>query len=147
MNKRDWLLLFLRQANPREAQSLDPIRIQKGMFYFARSAAVPSGEKYDFIPYYFGPCSFAIYEDVDGLVANGTVEAVPVPGQTWRKYQLTAAGISRAARLASSANAEALDACSAARARVTKHTFRGLLKEVYKDYPEYAAESVVKNLP
>lgn len=145
MDPRDWLLLLLRPTEP-ESRSLDPIRIQKGMFYFARQASVANRQKYRFDPYYYGPCSFAIYHDLDSLVEEGLVETVGVEGQSWMRYRLTARGLSVANDLTEIAPPEALKVCEAARGKVISHTFRSLLKEVYTDYPEYAVKSIA-NLP
>jgi len=147
MRPRDWLLILLRQARPEEPDTLDPVRVQKGMFYFASKSIVPAKEKYNFVPYYFGPCSFDIYRDIEQSIHEGLIEAVPVSGQSWRKYTLTEQGLERADKLASAAQSHAVQACAAARSRVIGHTFRTLLKEVYEQYPEYAVESVLKNLP
>jgi uncharacterized protein YwgA len=117
------------------------------MFYFATKPTVPAQEKYSFAPYYFGPCSFEIYGDIDHLIREGLIEAIPVSGHSWRKYTLTEQGIRRVDKLTSTAPAHAVQACADARSRVLGHTFRTLLKEVYEQYPEYAVESVLKNLP
>jgi len=146
MHPRDWLLIFLRPTDVGASQALDPIRIQKGMFYLSREPSTPPAQRYDFVPYYYGPCSFSIYSDIDQLIGSGLIEPVPVPGQSWRKYRLTEAGLEQAAKLAATAGPRAVETCAAARSRVTNHTFRSLLKEVYEQYPEYAVKSVA-NLP
>lgn len=145
MQPRDRLLVFLRRTDPQAPEALDPIRIQKGMFYLSREPTTPPAEKYDFVPYYYGPCSFKIYSDIDQLISKGLVAAVPVPGQSWRKYRLTEAGIKQADTLVAGAP-EVAESSAMARSRVTSHTFRSLLREVYEQYPEYAAKSVA-NLP
>jgi uncharacterized protein YwgA len=83
MTRRDWLMLFISfEGAPR---GLDPVRLQKGMFLFGQEVAeVPPDEKYTFRPYNYGPMSKAIYDDLDGLVADGLVEKVAVEGQAGR---------------------------------------------------------------
>jgi len=141
MRRTDWLIVFLAPLSS-ATEALDPIRIQKGMFYFSRKASVPSSELYKFDPYYYGPCSFRIYSDIDTLVSEGLVERVPVQGQSWSRYKLTAEGKMRAEELIESAPEKALRVCRSARARVIRHSFRNLLQEVYRDYPEYATKSI-----
>jgi len=69
MSRRDWLLILCAyQGAPR---GLDPVRLQKGMFIFARSGARPAREQYDFRAYDYGPMSPQIYQDLDWLVAEG----------------------------------------------------------------------------
>jgi uncharacterized protein YwgA len=113
------------------------------MFYFAREESVSDAEKYEFVPYYYGPCSFDIYRDIDTLIAEGVIEAVPVEGQSWKRYRLTEAGLGQAETLATKAGSM-LAVCESSRAKVAQHTFRSLLREVYKEYPEYAVESIAK---
>lgn len=141
MIPRDWLIIFLYPSS-KVTEGLDPIRIQKGMFYFSREASVEDSEKYEFDPYYYGPCSFNIYGDIDGLVSEGLAEQMPVQGQSWSRYRLTIEGKKRAEELIASAPSEALQVCRSARTRVVRHSFRSLLKEVYSEYPEYATKSI-----
>lgn len=143
MTPRDWLIVFLAPLSS-TTESLDPIRIQKGMFYFSREAVIAANEKYKFDPYYYGPCSFRIYGDIDALVSEGLVERVPVQGQSWSRYRLTAEGKKRAEKLIAGAPEKTLQVCRSARSRVIRHSFPSLLKEVYRDYPEYATESIAR---
>lgn len=143
MTPRDWLIIFLAPLSS-TTEGLDPIRIQKGMFYFSREASVTATEKYKFEAYYYGPCSFRIYGDIDTLASEGLVERVPVQGQSWSRYRLTAEGKRHAVKLIESVPAKALQVCREARTRVVRHSFQSLLKEVYSEYPEYATESIAK---
>jgi len=147
LKRSAWLLLLLYDPESEIPHSLDPIRIQKAMFYFAQQASVPDSEKYEFVPYHYGPCSFAIYRDIDALVAAGLVGPVPVIGQAWSKYRLTEAGIERAKNLSTNADAQPMKVCSSARERVLRHSFRSLLREVYEQYPQFATKSVLDKLP
>ena len=88
MTRQDWLALFL--AFEGAPDGLDPVRIQKGMFLFAMEAGVPEGQTYGFRPYNYGPMSRGIYDDLDRLVSEGTIEATPVEGQSWSRYVVTA---------------------------------------------------------
>lgn len=48
MARRDWLLV--RSAYRGSPAGLDPVRVQKAMFLFARSGVVPPGQQYEFRP-------------------------------------------------------------------------------------------------
>ncbi len=136
MNRRDWLLQLIDD-------DLDPIRIQKGMFLFAKESGAASRETYDFIPYNWGPCSFDIYDDLEKLNDDGMIERVPVAGKTWARYRRTPQGDRRSARLAPKATKKALRYLNEVKSAVTSEkTFNGLLRSVYKRYPEYATKSL-----
>jgi hypothetical protein len=86
---------------------LDPVRLQNGMFLFGQEVAeVPPDEKYTFRPYDYGPMSKAIYDDLDGLVADELVETVPVEGQSWSRYRPTERGVERGMQLLEAAASE-----------------------------------------
>src|SRR5438132_12224888 len=61
------LLLFLEDSE----QRLDPIRIMKGMFLFSMEAPeawLGKYERFQFIPYSYGPYSKGLHDSLDQLV-------------------------------------------------------------------------------
>ena len=133
MEPRDWLLLLLEE-------DLDPIRIQKGMFLFAEESGARENELYEFQPYNWGPCSFRIYDDLDGLHNAGLIERRPVPGKSWYRYQVTDAGRSLARSLPGG-NTRAADCLDQIKASIKGASFNDLLRSVYEKYPQYATKS------
>ena len=133
---RDWLLLFVAfEGAPR---GLDPVRLQKGMFLFAQETDVPSGEKYSFRPYNYGPMSADIYSDLDELVARGLVEEVPVEGQSWSRYRPTKEGVQLGVELLDDAKAEHDDAARHlfdTKRSVATMSFNALLEDVVRPIP------------
>ena len=139
--KSDWLLQ-LTGDDP-----IDPIRIQKGMFLFAKTAGAPQKQTYDFVPYNWGPCGFEVYDDLDDLLNQGLIEKLPVLGASWHTYRRTATGHVAADRIAKS-KSPTIRKLSAAvadiRSSIQTRSFNQLLESVYEDYPEYATKSLFR---
>lgn len=137
MKRRDWLLLLINEE-------IDPIRIQKGMFLFAMESGAPQTEKYEFEPYNWGPCSFAIYGDLDLLHAEGLIARIPVQGRSWSTYRRTVDGDAAAQRLVSHADPKLLEYLESISAAVMNNTFNQLLRAVYERYPDFTAKSLFR---
>jgi uncharacterized protein YwgA len=146
MTRRDWLMLFISfEGAPR---GLDPVRLQKGMFLFGQEVAeVPPDQKYTFRPYNYGPMSKAIYDDLDGLVADGLVETVPAEGQSWSRYRPTARGVELGKQLLEAADSETrfgVQHLYDTKRAVAGMSFDALLEDVYERYPAFATNSVFR---
>ena len=137
----DWLLVLLRAPSQDSPPALDPIRIQKALFYISRQDRVPDGEKYEFEPYNYGPYSRQIYADLDVLVASGLVALVPDASRRWSRYTLTSSGSSRANELLPTLR-NWIDLIETTRELVTGLSFRDLLRRVYREFPEFAVNSI-----
>jgi len=136
MERCDWLLLAI-------GDRMEPIQIQKTLFKFAKESGAPEQELYTFIPYNWGPCSLEIYDDLGHLRDEGSVEFVP-SGRGWNLYHLTEAGIKKASKLRKEANQAFIKKLDAARSYVTSRDFETLLSDIYREYPDFAAESLFK---
>jgi hypothetical protein len=134
VEKRDWLLLAIDDG-------MEPIQIQKTLFKFAMESGAPSNELYSFSPYNWGPCSFEIYDDLATMREENLVEFIP-SGKGWNLYCLTDAGQAKKLVLKKEADSALLDRLYAARIYVTSRDFETLLKDIYKDYPKFALESL-----
>lgn len=143
MKARDRLLLFV--ALDGAPRGLDPVRLQKGMFLDAEEGDVGDGEKYAFVPYNYGPMSAQIYTDLEDLVSEGLVEAVPVKGQSWSRYVATEKGLV-AGRGILSRDPSGTTAAHLYRIKkdVASKTFKALLEDVYEKYPAFAEKSVFR---
>lgn len=123
---------------------IDPIRIMKGMFLI--SEEVPNSwwdasTRYKFVPYDFGPCSFAIYSDLDMLERLRLLQSAQSPGQSWKYYSITGRGALLLQR-SEGLRPDLISYMRQVRDFVDSLTFRSLLAAVYKKYPDYAANSV-----
>jgi len=134
MEKHDWLLLAI-------GDKIEPIQLQKTLFKFAKESGAPEQELYTFIPYNWGPCSLEIYDDLGQLRDEGLVEFVP-SGRGWNFYHLTKTGVEKADKLRKEAKHTFLKKLEAARSYVTSRDFETLLSDVYKEYPDFASESL-----
>jgi uncharacterized protein YwgA len=134
----DWLLLLFDGAQG----PLDRVRIQKCLFLFAERSKAPAAEKYEFVPYHYGPFSFDVYPDLDGLVAQGLLRAELEPGATSPRYSLTGSGARAVEELRRSTLPDRVDLLRSLRDWVTERSFRTLLSDVYRLYPQYAVNSV-----
>ncbi len=145
MRPRDWLLLYLSLPDQvGEEHEVDPIRVQKGLFLFAMEGPIPNHEKYEFIPYNYGACSFPIYGDLDRLVDAGLVEKKQDTLNTWPRYRLTAMGREQAERIRQRASPRALRRLREIKVWILERSFVGLLKEIYRKYPRYAERSLLR---
>lgn len=144
MIPRDWLLLFISLHLPGRADipPLDPVRIMKGLFLLNQRATLPANERYDFVPYLYGPCSRDIYRDLDTLVSGGLLAAEQPWGRSWSLYSPTARGRLEAERLQANVSPRAMDIMREIKNHIVSVPFGRLLQEVYRQYPEYATRSV-----
>src|SRR5215467_5163655 len=129
----DWLLLLFDGAE----RPLDRVRIQKSLFLFAERSKALGSEKYDFVPYHYGPFSFAIYPDLNRLVEQGLLRLEVEATSTSPRYSLTGAGARAVEDLRHSAPPERLDLLRSLRDWVAERTFSTLLNDVYRLYPQY----------
>lgn len=143
MKARERLLLFL--ALDGAPDGLDPIRLQKGMFLFARDPSSKDDEKYQFVPYNYGPMSAQIYKDLESFKESGLVKEIPIEGQSWARYVATEEGLTQARDLlAAESSEEAARRLHTIKHEVASKTFSALLDDVYDRYPEYAAKSIFR---
>lgn len=137
------LLLYIDSGE----EQLDPIRIMKGMFVFTMEAPaqwLPREQRYEFVPYTYGPYSAQVNADLNTLSLLGYVNSHSVPGRSWLYYSSSEKGKRAAESLASTYNKEALDYLQRLRQFIVGLSFRSLLNVVYQKYPEYAVNSVFK---
>jgi DNA-binding PadR family transcriptional regulator len=115
------------------------------MFLFAKDEASTEEDRYEFVPYNYGPMSTQIYKDLERLESEGFVEAIPVEGQSWARYIATEAGLVQARELLRREPSEAVARrLHAIKQDVSSKTFSALLDDVYERFPEYAAMSIFR---
>lgn len=144
MTPNEQLLCFIAAGT----EPVDPIRIMKGLFLFNRavkSGALPSLDTFAFSPMDYGPCAPAIYDELDALVARGSIEAIEAAGQTWCRYEATESGADEVARIQHGALRQTTDFLRQLREWCDGQSFASLLKAIYEAHPDYAVNSVFKH--
>lgn len=144
MERMDWLLLFIGLPGGRYAT--DQLRIMKGMFLLDQKGPQELRGLYRFQAYDYGPFDSSIYSDLDALSKAALISITGGGGTTRREYEMTAMGRERVALLAREISPVALGEVERVKNIVTSLGFTDLLKKVYGDYPDYAINSVAKNV-
>jgi uncharacterized protein YwgA len=138
--KAKWILATLYFA------PMDRIRLMKSLFltWYRTGKSIP--DYFQFVPYLYGPCSFEVYRILDELKREGLIVRLPNPVPNWSTYYLTEKG-KQAAREAIFQIEPALrDRLKESAGEVTRLSFYQLLKRVYEEAPEFAINSVVKEV-
>lgn len=73
LNRQRALLAFISAAQSSGQKGLSRAQLTKFAFLFREAVGASSGLTYEFVPYKYGPFSFALYRELDGLVARGLV--------------------------------------------------------------------------
>ena len=136
MRRRDWLLLAV-------GSGMQPIQVQKALFKFAEEAGAPPSQQYRFEPYNWGPCSRQIYSDLEHFRQEALIEFVPT-GRGWSTYRVPRRGEKEVAQLRERASPALLDRLDTIRNWVTTRSFNRLLRDVYREYPDYARNSLFR---
>lgn len=140
MTPKDWLMLTITSQR-------EPIRIQKALFKLSRETDLPDDEIYDFRPYNWGPFSPAIYQDIDSLIMEGSVERTPQPGASWSTYCLTPTGSRRASALRRQADPGMVETLDHICSWIEERSFGELLRDLYAEYPDMAVNSLLTPAP
>jgi len=98
---------------------------------------------FDFSPMQYGPCAPEIYHVLDELVDADCLAKVPVSGETWVLYRATDHGQRRVVELETTVDRRVLDALRNLRTWCDQRPSTQLLRDVYRDYPEFAVNSVL----
>jgi len=140
LTKRDWVLLAL------DAAPLDRLRLMKALFliWLEKGRTIP--DYFDFIPYLYGPCSFEVYSVLSSLQEENLVAQPPAFPQSWAAYYLTGAGREAARDARGRTSAGDLGLVKEWASFAAQQGFRNLLAHVYGRAPEFATNSVARDL-
>ena len=137
--KAKWILAMLRIS------PLDRIHIMKGLFLlWRRMGEIP--DYFQFEPYLYGPCSFEVYDVLAAMEKEGLIVQPSHPAPQWANYYLTERGRKEAERALREIDAKLRDHLETVTREVSRLGFYALLKRVYEEAPEFAVNSVVKNV-
>jgi hypothetical protein len=134
---RDDLLLLIAKGAEDAPYPFDAIRTMKSAFIVSQRGLADWRQLFDFQPYDYGPFDSAVYRSRDSLIAQGLLES----SGGYEACLLTEAGRHRAGELElqHGENAEWLKRIGH---WASSRSFAQLLREVYAEYPEFAARSI-----
>ena len=142
LGRKDWLLLVLEAA---KKQGLTPVQLQKSLFLIGKNFQNEVGhEFYCFDPYHYGPFDSAIYRDAELLAEEGLIEILTATGRKYPKYYLSSDGQQHALNLHQSVPQRLQTYIGDLIAWVQSISFQQLLRIIYKEYPEFKANSVFR---
>ncbi len=124
------------------ATPLDRLRLMKSLFLFWYRAGKPNSGPFEFKAYLYGPCSFDLYESLQEMEKEGLV-VQPVDREK-APYYLTKAGVAAAFADKHLSSEEKQLLTNLAQWSVHQ-SFSSLLSIVYKEAPEFASASIVRD--
>ena len=142
MEKKDWLLVYIYLPLPPK-NLIDPIRIMKGLFLISKKLEGKLEKFYEFKPYLYGPCSFEVYRDLLSLNMSGLIDEYTPLNSSWSYYRITKEGEKQAKKLVNEIPKDILKVMKKIKQEVVNLSFLDLLRKVYKEYPDYAKNSIV----
>ncbi len=138
ISKRSWVLLLLNKA------PLDRIHLMKALFLLWHRSGRKIEDFFAFEPYLYGPCSIEVYAVLDNLIKEGLVVQAPHTVERWARYYLTQRGKKEVESILIEGDRKELVEHIAS--EVSKLGFHELLRTVYTEAPEFAINSLVKEV-
>jgi hypothetical protein len=124
-----------------DVHPLDRIRMQKGVFLLEVKGPPAWANLYHFVAYDWGPYSRELAADIERLIDVGFLEKDPIPTARFHRYSTTSEGETMAQDVWSGLTPREQTFVAAVRGFVTTRSFSRLLRDIYAEYPEYAAKS------
>lgn len=143
MNRMDWLLSVIAAGKD---TPLQPVQLQKALFLI--SVKVPRKELgkdfYEFSPYDYGPFSSTIYQDAERLEGEGLVSVSSAPQMRYKLYSATPLGAERAEQISAQLPGNVSQYIERVVDYVQSLSFGGLVRAIYKHYPDWEVNSVFR---
>ncbi len=138
--KRDWILLALRK------KPLDRIRIMKTLFLLWHRSGRNIRGYFHFEPYLYGPCSFDVYTELNQLMKEGAIVQPVYPIQQWAPYYLTPKGLRLAEKARKRVEPEKRKQIEQIVEEISQIGFYELLRRVYSESPDFARNSLLREV-
>ncbi len=140
MNRKDWLLLVIAAA---DGQELTPAQLQKSVFLLGEERREAVDEDfYQFEAYHYGPFCLDVYLEAEALERQGLIAIHINRSGRWQEYRATFEGLRQAADLEKSADKDVVHFIGEQVAWTRGVSFQELIREIYKRYPCFRANSV-----
>lgn len=136
--QREWVLLALKNG------PLDRIHLMKALFLLWVRAGRNIPDYFVFEPYLYGPFSLSVYSALAELQRDGLVVQPPHPIHDWAPYYLTEKGKRAATDAAGSTASNLLGLLDSITSEIAQLSFYDLLRKVYKEAPEFTANSLMR---
>jgi uncharacterized protein YwgA len=139
-SKSDWILLILKK------KSLDRIHIMKSLFLIWNRSKRKIENYFQFKPYLYGPYSLEVYSELRNLKEQGFIIQPPHYIQDWANYHLTKKGHNKAKDTERKFQQNTVGLVESIVKEVSNLDFYSLLQKVYKEAPDFASNSILKNV-
>jgi uncharacterized protein len=136
---RDDLLLVIAKGAEDAPYPFDAIRTMKSAFIVSQRGLPEWGALFDFQPYDYGPFDAAVYRSRDFLLGQGLLERAG----GYDACVLTDAGQHRVEEIEAGLG-ESAEWLKRIGWWASSRSFAQLLREVYAEYPDYAARSIAR---
>ena len=136
---REDLLLLIAKGAEDAPYPFDAIRAMKSAFIVSQRGLSEWCGLFDFQPYDYGPFDAAVYQSRDSLLSQGLLER----SGGYDACVLTAEGQDRVRELEAQLGENA-DWLKRIGQWASSRSFAQLLREVYSEYPEFAAKSIAR---
>ena len=134
---------MLAAMSPAGTESFSPVQVQKLFFLLDRNIADRTGgEKFDFVPYDYGPFDADVYNELEELQEDGLVEVTRKSAFGHRTFRLTDQGLKEGQIAFSELSDSTQDYIGRVVKWVRSLTFRQLVSAIYREYPEMKENSV-----
>lgn len=140
LEKKDWILLILKIS------PMDRIHIMKTLFLIWHRTGRKLSDYFKFEPYLYGPCSFEVYKELRNLETEGLIIQPPHSIPEWINYYLTQKGRLEAEKIYNNASPEIRENIEKIVKEVSQLSFWELLHKVYKEAPDFAINSIFKEI-
>jgi len=123
------------------SRPVDHLTLVKWAFLLSREMPSVGGPSfYDFVPYHYGPFSFALFREADNLVRNGYLREIKVDGRDF--WELVPDAPANTQSLSRDVRRDA----SRVVERFPDKPSDNLLDYVYKQFPQYTVNSKLRQL-
>jgi len=141
MTRQDLLLCILAAGGGR---AYTPVQLQKAAFLVTRNlpSIVDAEQRYDFVPYDYGPFDRNVYGDANSLAVNGRALIAPTAGGRWNTYAATPLGLTSGNELLTRLYPQYRTYIEQVCQWVLGQSFGSLVKSIYDHYPEMKQNSI-----
>lgn len=139
-SQKNWVLLALRNG------PLDRIHLMKVLFLLWIRANRQISGYFVFEPYLYGAFSLDSYSALADVQREGLVVQPPHPIHDWAPHHLTDKGKLVAGEAAQLVDTHLLALLETITAEIVPLNFYDLLRKVYREAPEFAARSLIREI-